>query len=59
MRNKFRQSYNVNEVEQAMKMEEAIRKASEMPASEKMFGSELNNAGRKAYFEEYFNGVKV
>lgn len=61
MSNKSRQSYNVREVEKAMRIKEQIERysISQIPASERMFGKELNNAGRKAYFDEYFNGVKV
>lgn len=59
MNNGFRNSYNVNEIAKAKKFDEEIRKASMVPADEKAWGSMLNEAGRKAYFEEYFNGVKV
>lgn len=53
------QNYNVKEIEKDRRFDEEIRKASEIPADEKAWGSMLNEAGRKAYFEEYFNGVKV
>lgn len=59
MNNSYKQSYNVNKIEQDRKFDEEIRKASEVPSDEKTWGSMLNEAGRKAYFEEYFNGVKV
>lgn len=49
----------VEEIEREKRREEELRKASIVPADEKAFGSMLNEAGRKAYFEEYFNGVKV
>ena len=52
-------SYNVDKINQEKKFDEEIRKASIVPADEKAYGSMLNEAGRKAYFEEYFNGVKV
>ena len=55
----MQKNYNIREIEKAERFNEEIKKASVIPADEKAWGSMLNEAGRKAYFEEYFNGVEV
>ena len=59
--NRPRQSRNVSEVLSAMRLEEKIEKASKspIPLNERLHGRQLNMAGRKAYFEEYFTGIKL
>ena len=53
--------YNLNKVDQDMRFDEEIRRISERQTSpaERIHGRKLNEAGRNAYFEEYFNGVKL
>lgn len=53
--------YHLNQVEQDKRFDEQIRKVSERQISpaEITYGRVLNEAGRNAYFEEYFNGVKL
>ena len=53
--------YHLNQVEQDKRFDEQIRKVSERQISpaETTYGRKLNEAGRNAYFEEYFNGVKL
>ncbi len=55
----MKESYNVGKVTDDIKFNKEIKNASVIPTEEKPYGSMLNEAGRKAYFEEYFNGVKV
>ena len=49
----------IREIEAEERFKRDIESASKIPADEKEYGSKLNEAGRKAYFEEYFNGIKV
>ena len=55
----MKESNNVRKVTDDLSFNKEIEKASVVPVDEKVWGSMLNEVGRKAYFEEYFNGVKV
>ena len=50
---------NVTHVGYDLRKDKELKKAAEIPASERLFGQKLNEAGKKAYFEEYFNGIKL
>ena len=59
---KLRKGRNVRRVEGDRHFDEVIKKASSVPktpAKEKPYASELNNLGRKAYFDEYFYEIKL
>ena len=59
---KLRKGRNVRRVEGDRHFDEVIKKASSVPktpSKEKPYASELNNLGRKAYFDEYFYEIKL
>ena len=39
--------------------QKSIRAQSRIPLAEKPYSRDLNEMGKKSYFEEYFNGVKL
>ena len=52
-------SRNVERVRRYIEDDARLRKESEIPAAERLFGQKLNEAGKNAFFEEYFNGIKL
>lgn len=55
------ESRNVSEVTSAKRHEQDLEKLykAKGPIEERNWASELHMAGRKAYYEEYFNGIKL
>lgn len=53
---------NVRDVAGDMKFEDDLKKKASLPKTptlEKPYSRDLNEMGKKSYFEEYYNGIKL